>query len=418
MFAFLQSLKKEFLLLTRDFGALIILFLMPVTIVILVTFIQNISFQKMNEINIPIVVLDKDNGSLSKEMMNLLNESDNFSVSLLKSTASDMELKNKVLNEDNKIGIILPENLSASLEQKVSQKMNVVFAQMGVGQDTTNKTPIEVDEIEFLFNPDIQASLKENIRISIREMLVAIENKLIYQQFESELGIEMELEQEKSLVSFKEIYFDEKKIPNASQHNVPAWTIFAIFFIVIPFGMNMVKEKTDGTFIRLTISPISYHFILVPKIIVYLGVCMLQFVLIFLLGIYLFPHIGLPPLVVTGSYFALVLLSFTVGLAAIGLGLLIGTLFKSTEQSAPFGATLVIILSAIGGIWVPLFVMPKFLQLIALISPLNWGLEGYYKIILKNGNLADILPSILSLLLFFMLCYVLAFYKNAKNTRL
>ena len=40
-------------------------------------------------------------------------------------------------------------------------------------------------------------------------------------------------------------------------------------------------------------------------------------------------------------------------LAAIGLGVLLGTLCQTQEQSAPLGATLTVILAAIGGVWIP-----------------------------------------------------------------
>jgi ABC-2 type transport system permease protein len=32
-------------------------------------------------------------------------------------------------------------------------------------------------------------------------------------------------------------------MPNSVQHNVPAWALFAIFFIVVPLSINLVKEK-------------------------------------------------------------------------------------------------------------------------------------------------------------------------------
>ncbi len=36
-------------------------------------------------------------------------------------------------------------------------------------------------------------------------------------------------------------------ISNSVQHNVPAWSIFAMFFIVIPIAGNMIREREDGS---------------------------------------------------------------------------------------------------------------------------------------------------------------------------
>lgn len=51
------------------------------------------------------------------------------------------------------------------------------------------------------------------------------------------------------------------------------------------------------------------------------------------------------------------------GWLVIGFGIAIGTVAKTQEQSAPFGATAVVILAAIGGVWVPVFMMPRVMQM-------------------------------------------------------
>ena len=33
--------------------------------------------------------------------------------------------------------------------------------------------------------------------------------------------------------------------PNSTQHNVPAWTVFAMFFMVVSLGNNVVREKVN-----------------------------------------------------------------------------------------------------------------------------------------------------------------------------
>jgi ABC-2 type transport system permease protein len=46
---------------------------------------------------------------------------------------------------------------------------------------------------------------------------------------------------------------------------------------------------------------------------------------------------------------------------------------------------------------VPTFVMPRFMQDLANISPMSWGLEGFLDIFLRNGGISDVLPKCLSL---------------------
>ena len=53
--------------------------------------------------------------------------------------------------------------------------------------------------------------------------------------------------------------------------------------------------------------------------------------------------------------------------------LLIGQVARTDQQAAIFGSISVVILSALGGIWIPMFVMPHAMQIVCHLSPLNWG---------------------------------------------
>ncbi len=50
------------------------------------------------------------------------------------------------------------------------------------------------------------------------------------------------------------------------------------------------------------------------------------------------------------------------------------------------------------------------MQKFSIISPLNWGLEGFYTIFLRNGNLIDILPWAALLTTFCIISMAVAFY--------
>lgn len=105
------------------------------------------------------------------------------------------------------------------------------------------------------------------------------------------------------------------------------------------------------------------------------------------------------------------------GFAAIGYGILVGTIAKTQEQSAPFGSTSVIILAAIGGVWVPVFAMPEMMQIVAKCSPMNWGLNAFYDVMLRRVGIVDVLPEIGLLFSFFLLTTTIALlYDKKKRT--
>ena len=205
---------------------------------------------------------------------------------------------------------------------------------------------------------------------------------------------------------------DEILVPNSVQHNVPAWTIFAMFFIVIPLAGNIIKERESGVSLRLKIIAGSTMPIILGKVTTFFLIGMLQAATLLLIGVWILPLMGLPQLVIGENYGALIILTISVSLAASGYGIVIGSIATSQEQSSIFGSISVVILAAIGGIWVPVFIMSGVMQQVSKFSPLNWAINGYYDIFLRNTGIHDILEYIAKLMIFFLLCITIAWYFN------
>jgi ABC-2 type transport system permease protein len=129
-----------------------------------------------------------------------------------------------------------------------------------------------------------------------------------------------------------------------------------------------------------------------------------------LMGVALFPLLGLPALEVTGHLPGLSVMAVAAALAAIGYGISIGTIARTHQQAAIFASISVVILAAIGGIWVPVFIMPPVFRSISIVSPLNWGLNGFYDILVRNAGLADVIQYAIWLLLFSLACLLIALY--------
>ena len=158
---------------------------------------------------------------------------------------------------------------------------------------------ISQKQVNLYFDPAVQMSFKNAVMSSIDKMISQIETQSIYATFQNQLGENSASFEQKSFITFKEIVpkiNNKESIPNSVQHNVPAWTLFAIFFIVIPLSINIVKEKTQGTFVRLRTNPVSNIIVLGGKTIAYLIICMIQFYMMVAVAVFLFPHLGLPSL--------------------------------------------------------------------------------------------------------------------------
>lgn len=418
-----QCIVKEFKLLFRDIGGLITLFAMPIILVLVVTSIQDSTYQSISASKIPVLWIDHDQDSISLKVKKELEASQSFSLittannkAITEAAAKELVFKGKY-----QMAIVIPKNLTSDLNIKVRQNVDGILDEMGMNTSTYEPVEVEKKEIRMYFDPATQVAFKNGIKSNIDKMVAQLESDAIYKTFETQLGGNSSASFNDTFISFKEIVPQEKNtdvVPNSVQHNVPAWTLFAIFFIMVPLSINIVKEKNQGTYLRLISSPTSNSVLYLGKIITYLVICLLQFYTILIIAKVVFPYMSLPELNLSIAKIALMsVLTLTAGLAAIGMGILLGIVSKTQEQSAPFGATFVVILAAVGGVWIPVFAMSPTMQIASKTSPMNWALNGYYDIMLRNGSLIDIIPEMILLTLFFVVFTTFALlYDKKKRT--
>jgi ABC-2 type transport system permease protein len=204
---------------------------------------------------------------------------------------------------------------------------------------------------------------------------------------------------------------------NSVQHNVPAWAIFGMFFIVIPICSHLIREREEGSALRIELIPYARRYVALGKIFFYTIVCSLQFALMFAVGIWLLPVLGLPSLYLGLNAWLLMPVGLCIAIAATSYGYFIGAVFKTTNQAMPFGAISIVILSAIGGVWVPIEILSDMMQKTAMISPLYWGLDAVNNITLRNGNLADVMIHLTVLLVFSAILWMISTWKNKRRHR-
>ena len=402
----------------RDSGGIVIIFLMPLLLIITITLIQDSTFKNLEGSKIPIIFIDNDKSEVSKVIKKELETSKTFE---LVTDYNEKSAEKAVFTGDYQMAIVIPENLTKDLNSNIDSKVQTVVSSFGLEINSTSTKAVasKTKDIHLYFDPATNAGFKNSVMNAINKMVFEIENKKIYKAFQDQLGTTEDLEN-KSLITFKEITpnkGDKELMPNSVQHNVPAWALFAIFFIVVPLSINLVKEKSQGTSVRVRVSPTPYYIHILGKTFTYLIICVIQFLLMVAVGIWLFPLMDLPQFDVSGKMFHLLIVTLFAGLAAIGFGVLIGTMSNTQEQSAPFGATSVVVLAAIGGIWVPVFLMPEFMQKIAQFSPMNWGLNAYYDIILRNSGISEIAKELIFLFLFYIAMVTISLlYERKQNS--
>lgn len=422
MFKFWIAIKKEFFLLIHDKAGLALMFAMPLLLVYIITIVQDSAFQIVNENKISMLVVNKDQGVEGEKLIKLMQESGLFNLKEDKSVSKE-SIKQTMQKEDYLTSLWITEDFSEKITQKATLVSSTMMKELGLGEADSLPSKINLPALDFYHDPVLQENYCLSIMNMVDALLKTIEGELFINQMCQQLELTEAPQQLKEAMINNRVPIqriaatasDNDKLPTSTQHNVPAWTIFAMFFMVVSLGNNIVKERLNGSFIRLKTMPTSFSLVLGSKMFIYLVAAILQVALVFSLAKLTFPALGLPELTMPSNWLGFVVIVLMSGMAAVSYALVVGTMVKTQEQSHGFGSMSIVILAAIGGIWVPSFVMPTYMQQLSLISPLNWCLEGFYVLFLKGGLWSELQPVILGLSVFIACCLLLTYIKLKKE---
>ena len=399
----LATIYKEFLLLIRDPGGMALIFIMPLALVIVMAMVQDAPFRDYQEVKLEVLFVDQDRDSLSAKVMKAFEASPNVTLVLKSDTA---ESKKLVQSGKFKAAIVLPPNASADLRRKTKQLISQVFSNFGLPAEV-DSAKLPVIDIKIFFDPAIKANYKQALSGAVEKIAANVQTEWVLDELQQQLSegqeatpkIKFELS---SIMRVEHRYASESKnqgiMLNSVQHNVPAWTMFAMFFILYPLAGNFIKEREEGSTLRLRLISGSQWPVIAGKFAFYFLVCLLQFLLMIAIGIYIMPLLGLTKLTLGSNLLGILITACSVAMAATGYGVLIGVYFKTHQQALSFGSVSVVILSAIGGVWVPVYVMPEALQTVSRFSPMSWGLESFNDLFLRQASIPTILPNVLRLI--------------------
>jgi ABC-2 type transport system permease protein len=417
------SIRKDLLILTRDKLGLTLMFGMPIVLVLVITSIQNSTFELVNENRFTFLIVNHDNGELSDKLRESIKAMGSFRIIETYDETESGGILSLMDKNDAILALVIPETFTADLEKKSLKVTERVMFDFGVSDVPPSPSSDTVNSLKLYYTPVLQESFRHSFQSAVLSALQLVENRhtleTIYQKISNkDLPEELENQLLHNKTNIEEIPASKdgaNVVLNATQHNVPAWTIFAMFFIVISLGSGIVREKVSGSFIRLKTMPTSILVSILSKQITYLFVSIAQVIVIFSIGMYLFPVVGLPKLELPNDLVGLLIVSLICGLCALSYALCVGVFSKTQEQANGFGAVSIFILAAIGGLLVPSFAMPESFRIFMILSPLYWCLESFHDLFLEGGKLANMMPNLFPLIIITLFLQVLAFFGLKKK---
>ncbi len=425
MLKLIAATTKELLLLLRDRTGLLVLFLMPAILVVVITLVQENVMELTGQKKTQVVFLDLDQGELGKSIKKQIETSNLELVVWDAEQKTDEAVQAAVAKGDYQVGIVIPQGASLRFQEAAAH-----LFQPDDGTSDAKDLPhaVNATPLQLFVDPGIMAGLRASVTAQLQMALttVALEAKLaIFGQALQEITGPFGPPQQTALnpntlpALFKQPLLtltenqDTNRITappayNPVQQNVPAWALFGMFFTAIPIAGSILQERGSGIWVRLSSLPVSPLVLFAGKIAAYIGICLCQFLLIALIGAFLFPSLGLPAFTISMNMTATLITALFSSLAACGFGIFLGMACNSYEQASTLGATSVVAAAAIGGVMVPVYAMPPAMQRLSIISPLNWGLTAFHDLLLRGYSVSAILDDLGRLFLFFIVTAILS----------
>ena len=383
----LYILKKEFLVMGRDVHSLMVLFIMPVAFILIMSLAMRDLFDTHGANQIKILVVNQDKGAPSIAYIKTLENLRTFSFHHMADSTGIDFIRHKMFQEDYKFALVVEKGFSLiadSNESNTARRQMILLVKPSVNRQTYT-----------ILKNTFAASLA---KARVAYLIKGQEEMLAY----AGIDIEKVMQPTGDLIETRYVSKSKLKfkVPTSVQQSVPAWLVFSMFFVVIPISNTFIAERNYGTLLRLQSMNISTGLLLAGKLMPFFIVNLIQVLLMILVGIFVVPLLGGDKLTMGDSYGGLLLITTAVSFCSISFALLVASVAKTTEHATTIGGVFNIILGALGGIMIPKFVMPDFMQTLSVLSPMSWGLDGFLDIFLRNGNILDVMKE--SLLLFLL----------------
>lgn len=356
-------IRKEVIALRRDPHALAVLFLMPTAFILVMSLALRDTFRLDATSSLRVLVVDEDRSADSKRLLQLANAT---------VTAPDLAAATTTLrNRDADAVAVVEKGFARALGARQTPPLTLL-AEPG--------TPIALLERERGRWERALGTLRAEV--ALRSL-----STLAPQLGEIDLSSQVDTQSAVTLRS-------TSPVPLTSvQQSVPAWLVFAMFFVALPVSTLVIGERQQGTLDRLRSLGVAPATLVLGKLVPFYLVHMVQAAAMLAVGRFVVPWLGGDALSLAVSPLALFTVISATSVAALGLALLVAALARTAEQATIAAGGTNIILGALGGIMVPKQVMPAAMQSITQLSPMGWGLDAFVDVFARRASLVEIAPA-------------------------
>jgi ABC-2 type transport system permease protein len=366
----LYILRKELKQIARDkfLGRAIIA--MPILQMLVLVYAATFEIK-----NVDLLVVDRDGSPSSINLINKFASGDFFKLS--KKSLSDDEIKKELNKGAADVVLIIPDNFEKSFHRGEKSSLQLLI-------DAVNGSAGELMLgycRAIIMNFNRQILIDEFGMVSNTQPTINISSRFWFNPY----------------LDYK-IYM--------------APGILVILITAIGWfmaGMNLVKEKENGTIEQLNVTPIQKYQFILGKLIPFLliGLFDLAFGLVIAKLLFHVPFVG--------SLLTLFIFATVYLIAVLGIGLFISTISNTQQQVLFVSFFFLMVFVIMSGLFTPVENMPYWGQIINKINPLAYFSRVIRMVLLKGSTLGDIKNQIFIMIAFAATTNLLAVWRYRKT---
>ncbi len=378
---------KDLKIILRDRNALLMMFLVPMLIIS----VSGLALggESQQNIKIGVLIVDLDNDDISRGFVEFLEDVDILDVDM---ESNEFAARDRVKNQEYGRLIIIPLGFTESVMTGQDTGLLIITNPTEESQNTVLEKIVEAYANRISTNVVVVKTVSAyGIPVYTEEQILEIIDTA--EQFVQPSPVEVTIESTTSNLA---------EFSSFTQY-VPGFAVMFLLFTTVQIGsISLIKEQEAGTMRRLVTAPISSVEIIGGKIASTFVRGFVQLTVLMYFGNVVF---GLD---LGSDTLALLILIAAITLASTGLGLMVAVLVKTAEQADSISLLLVLIMSAVGGSWWPLFIEPQFMQDMAHFTITAWAMEGFYDLLYFDLGLAGILREVGMLMLMMVIFFGIA----------
>ncbi|GMA51927.1 hypothetical protein GCM10025857_32840 [Alicyclobacillus contaminans] len=374
--------RKELKLLLKGKGNLFFLIIMPMLFMLLF----GSAFSGADKAKLTVPYIDEDNTPASQQLLTAMNHVKGFA--LQKQTDSVQDAVHRIQNGTLDALLVIPHGFGSAL---------------GTGHPATLT----------LYRDPTADTVTGPIASMVSGVANAYQSSYMQQQLQAK-GLSSQQVQQvlRPVIQLQQV--TEQVAPGASvsmvQQVVPGYTVMFVFFIIMTMLRSFLGEQESGMLTRLRSTPLHPLTYLMGMWLPNILAVMVQCAVLLTFGHLVYG-------VALGDITAIAAIVICLAICGTGLGLAVSFLSRGENQGR--GITMLISLggAALGGVWVPMQMLPQALQTIGRCTPQYWAQQGFEDVMLRGWHVADVWQSLVVLLAFGVAGLVVALLRFPRFLR-